>query len=107
VAAGLRAAMLERLVRTAPDKAALQHRLIAGVQIIDALREALEKAVTRARPVRKPPQPGPARRAEWLTPDRLCEQIRNIKSPREAGPLPPLERDFMCTTIDPSLNLGA
>ncbi len=52
VAAGLRAAMLERLVRTAPENAALQHRLIAGVQIIDALREALEQAVNEGESVR-------------------------------------------------------
>ena len=52
VAAGLRAAMLELLVRTAPENAALQHRLIAGVQIIDALREALEQAVNEGESVR-------------------------------------------------------
>lgn len=52
VGAGLRAAMLERLVRTAPENAAMQHRLIAGVQIIDALREALEQAVNEGESVR-------------------------------------------------------
>lgn len=50
--AGLRAAMLERLVRTTPENAAMQHRLIAGVQIIDALREALEQAVNEGESVR-------------------------------------------------------
>jgi hypothetical protein len=52
VGAGLRAAMLERLVRTAPADAAMQHRLIAGVQILDALREALEQAVNDGESVR-------------------------------------------------------
>jgi hypothetical protein len=50
--AGLRAAMLERLVRTPPENAAMQHRLIAGVQILDALREALEQAVNEGESVR-------------------------------------------------------
>lgn len=52
VGAGLRAAMLERLVRTAPENIAMQHRLIAGVQILDALREALEQAVNEGESVR-------------------------------------------------------
>jgi hypothetical protein len=52
VGAGLRAAMLERLVRTAPENVAMQHRLIAGVQILDALRAALEQAVNEGESVR-------------------------------------------------------
>lgn len=42
---GLRQAMLERIVQTGAEQTQLRDRLIAGVQIIDALRKALFQAV--------------------------------------------------------------
>lgn len=42
---GLRMAMMEEIIKTGPEQLAKRERLIAGVQIIDAVRKALKKAV--------------------------------------------------------------
>jgi len=44
--AGIRAAMIEELIRTPAEHPAKRDRLITGVQIIDALKKSLENAVS-------------------------------------------------------------
>lgn len=43
--AAIRKVMLDRVAASQPDEDRLRDRLIAGVQIIDAIRKALERAV--------------------------------------------------------------
>ena len=44
-ALAIRRAMLDRIAASQPDEDRLRDRLIAGVQIIDAIRKAMERAV--------------------------------------------------------------